>query len=114
MRSDFISILARDHLSVSDPSILIPNGSIIRLHDDSKGKRNIDGWCVGHQHELGETWVYGNWRVSETEHNKWHSFDRAKLTREERISLDQTLQRLLKERDKQLNQARDRAAEVAQ
>ena len=114
MRSDFISILARDHLSVSDPSMLIPNGSIIRLRDDSKGKRNIDGWCVGHQHELGETWVYGNWRVSETEHNKWHSFDRTKLTHEERTSLDHTLQRLLKERDKQLNQARDRAAEVAQ
>lgn len=114
MYSEFMSVLAQDHLSAPDPAKLIPNGSVIRLRDDSKGKRNIDGWCVGHQHELGETWVYGNWRVSETKHNKWHSFDRAKLTHEERTSLDQTLQRLLKERDKQLNQARDRAAEVAQ
>jgi len=114
MYSDFMSVLAQDHLSAPDPAKLIPHGSIIRLRDDSKGKRNIDGWCVGHQHELGETWVYGNWRVNETEHNKWHSFDRTKMTREEKASLDQTLQRLLKERDKVLNQTRDRAAEKAQ
>jgi hypothetical protein len=60
MRSNFISILAQDLLSAPDPSKLIPNGSIIRLRDDSKGKRNIDGWCVGHVVDQGEIWTYGN------------------------------------------------------
>ena len=114
MLSDFMAVLAQAHLSASDPSKLIPNGSIIRLRDDLKGKRNTDGWCVGYQHELGETWTYGNWRVSETEHKTWHSFDRTKMTSEERNSLDQTLQRLQQQKEKELAQARERAAEKAQ
>jgi phage/plasmid primase-like uncharacterized protein len=114
MLSDFIAVLAQDHLSAPDPSKLIPNGSIIRLSDDLKGKRNTDGWCVGNVVEQGEIWTYGNWRLSETDHRTWHSFDRTKMTCEERNSLDQTLQRLLKEREKELSQARERAAEKAQ
>ena len=113
MRSDFMNVLAQNHLSAPSPSKLIPHGSIIRLRDDSKGKPNTDGWCVGSIVEQGEIWVFGNWRLSEGGRQKWSSFDRTKLTIKERTSLDQTLQKLWNETEKEMSKEREKAAEKA-